>query len=565
LHSSCESESETKEEEQRKQILHQLNQSSSSTSTSTSTSTSILADIKAYAQQTPHSGRHFLPSHPFYHSKRKNEQKLKRKKIKSFLYNRLINPIRRPPYRIVNKRFMEGWYYRITLPQQQNQSFAFMFSIEDPQYEYQINKKKSSSSTSLSAVQVMGPNDEYIVQCTNDTQKFWAHENCQAYGCTFEYKNKNTGYNNGNDNNDYYANGNGNALLETSTSTTSPAIHPDEFYNQVQSGFQMLPTRLQGIVDGHDGSLGGVHPNQGVVCTCDFDIQIHPLSGWGDDPRNDDEDDYKNGQITQKRKRQKSTQKSTAGWLASYSVFEPHWQVTLADARATGHATWNGTRYEFENIPFYGEKNWGGSFPSKWYWVQCNSFHGYTPSSSISSSNDDYSNNNNRLSVTAGGGVRKTPFGEENLGMISIHYNGIFYENVPWTGEMEWETTWGKWNFIGRCTSGERLFEVEVEAECDPQSGLLLRVPKANKGLDYGCRDSFAGKVRLSLYELRYDQAKKEYVRSDKTPIIDNATSDSCAVEIGGGSYHDTWKAKSRMNKILKTFVRLPYLFKARV
>ncbi len=31
-----------------------------------------------------------------------------------------------------NRRFFEGWYYRVTLPAPENQTFAFMYSIEDP-------------------------------------------------------------------------------------------------------------------------------------------------------------------------------------------------------------------------------------------------------------------------------------------------------------------------------------------------------------------------------------------------------------------------------------------------
>ena len=55
-----------------------------------------------------------------------------------------------------------------------------------------------------------------------------------------------------------------------------------------------------------------------------------------------------------------------------------------------------------------------------WYWVQCNSFEGYS----------------GRLAVTTGGGRRKLPllgkFKTEDLGMIGIHFDGEFYEAVPW-------------------------------------------------------------------------------------------------------------------------------------
>lgn len=103
-------------------------------------------------------------------------------------------------------------------------------------------------------------------------------------------------------------------------------------------------------------------------------------------------------------------------------ILKTYWNVSFSDARATGSVTWNGKRYDFADQPFYAEKNWGAALPSKWYWTQCNSFDGY-----------------DQLSVTAGGGVRKVPFGTENLGMVGIHHNGTFYEAVPWAnGYMDW-------------------------------------------------------------------------------------------------------------------------------
>lgn len=34
-----------------------------------------------------------------------------------------------------------------------------------------------------------------------------------------------------------------------------------------------------------------------------------------------------------------------------------------------GWIEWDGERFEFENAPSYSEKNWGGAFPRKWFWV----------------------------------------------------------------------------------------------------------------------------------------------------------------------------------------------------
>ncbi len=53
---------------------------------------------------------------------------------------------------------------------------------------------------------------------------------------------------------------------------------------------------------------------------------------------------------------------STIGWLAKYPVFEPHWQVTLADATASGVVIWKNKTFHFHEEPFYAEKNWGGQF-----------------------------------------------------------------------------------------------------------------------------------------------------------------------------------------------------------
>ncbi len=52
------------------------------------------------------------------------------------------------------------------------------------------------------------------------------------------------------------------------------------------------------------------------------------------------------------------------------------YQVLMAEGLATGWLEWGGQRYDFVDAPAYAEKNWGGGFPSKWCWVQCNSFDG---------------------------------------------------------------------------------------------------------------------------------------------------------------------------------------------
>jgi len=436
------------------------------------------APSKAYKQQPPHSECHFLPSHPAYPQ------------------NRFGLFRRGPPKR--KGRFFEGWYYRVTLPED-GQSFAFIMSIEDPGHN-------PRSKLALSALQIMGPDDGYMIQADPDDTKFWAWKNQQGLGCNFEY----------------------NDDVNPEKMKLCTALPPEKWTKKVKSGFQMLPHRLQGKLRGYDGTDPDALFGVGAPGECDFDVTIDPLTGWGDNI---------------------GKQKSTAGWLASYSVFEPHWQVTMSDGRASGTIRWNNKTYEFQDAPFYAEKNWGGEFPARWYWVQCNAFDGYL-------------DRENHLSVTAGGGRRKIPFGRtEELGMVSIHYKGTFYEAVPWTGAMTWSVdSWGRWKLGGRCTEGKKLFEAEIISECKQTDGVVLRAPTIT-GMINACKDSFFAKTTLSMWELEYDETTKTFVRADKDPIIDNAFSSQGGVEIGGGPWWEKWEGKSLMKQPMRGLVKIPYIF----
>jgi tocopherol cyclase len=153
-----------------------------------------------------------------------------------------------------------------------------------------------------------------------------AWEHSQGLGCTFTYQSN-----------------------STVDRTYTTALSPQSWRDNVETGFQMLPTSLQGRIDGHDGTLDGIL--DGIPGTCSWDISITPKCGWGD--------------IHQKQ------QKSTAGWLAKYPVFEPHWQVTLADATASGVVTWKNQTFYFQDEPFYAEKNWGGE---NWMMLVCSKY-----------------------------------------------------------------------------------------------------------------------------------------------------------------------------------------------
>lgn len=44
----------------------------------------------------------------------------------------------------------------------------------------------------------------------------------------------------------------------------------------------------------------------------------------------------------------------------------------MSHGLSTGFIEWGGRRFDFVDAPTYAEKNWGGSFPKRWFWAQCN-------------------------------------------------------------------------------------------------------------------------------------------------------------------------------------------------
>jgi tocopherol cyclase len=486
--------------------------------------------------QTPHAERHFTPSHPAY---------------KQSLLSRIIKGKHRR-----RKRFMEGWYYRLTLPEQKA-SFAIIISTEDT--------GNARSDLRLVCMQIIGPKDGYLVQTDRDDTKFWASKNEQALGHVFAYTAAARKVHESEQ-----------ALRQRTVLST------DEWYDSVDSGFQILPHHFVGKIRGVDGHHESAIQGQGAMGMCDFDFAVDHLCGWGDALSVDTDvggssssrGALKDGES--ETVKVTSKQKSTGGWLASYAVFEPHWQVTMADGRATGRITWQGQVYDFVDAPFYAEKNWGAALPSKWYWTQCNAFDGYyndlpsdqrlgssssAPSSSPSSSSRS-SGVPKQLSVTAGGGVRSLPFGrKESLGMVCVHYNGIFYEAVPWSGYMEWEvTTWGSWIMRGNSTFCDHPFEVEVVYKCDPSDdpGLVFRAPTPDQGMVFFCRDTFDANVTLTLWELEWDASSGSYCRKPGAPLIDGATSTMGGAEVGGGPWWSTWKQSSVVKQPFLTLLRIP-------
>jgi tocopherol cyclase len=344
-----------------------------------------------------------------------------------------------------DRRFFEGWYFRLTLPEVR-QTFAFMYSIDDPQ---------GTSPLSGGVAQILGTDDEYLCRTFPDVKRFWAWRERLGLG--------------------HWGTGNreqGTGNRERGTGL----LEPDEFDRAIREGYQVTATRHQGCLKDPTGK------------TARWCYQVQPVDGWGN---------------------RGERQRSTAGWLASLPIFEPGWQVLMAHGLATGWMDWNGQRYEFCNAPAYAEKNWGGSFPEKWFWIQCNSFDGEP-----------------ELAVTAGGGKRRVLTWMESVALIGIHYQGKFYEFVPWNAKLRWQVApWGEWHLWAE----NDLYQVELIGKT-ARSPALVRVPTA-QGFVSICRDTTQGNLSLTLWN-----------RASRQPLL-QAQSSLAGLETGGTPWNGDWKS----------------------
>ncbi|MBT9311688.1 tocopherol cyclase family protein [Leptothoe kymatousa] len=334
--------------------------------------------------------------------------------------------------------FFEGWYYRLTLPD--SQSIAFMYSLQDP---------KQPTLATGGAVQILGPDEQYFCRALPDVATFWAWKHNLGHGQRRH------------------------GAMEEGYEATA-TVHKGQFWDPA----------THRIVRWH--------------------YAIEPIYTWGT-----------------------PTPKSTAGWMSHLQIFEPGWQVLMAHGLATGWFEWaprdiarqaaadlgspNPTniggcgaglprRFEFTQVPAYAEKNWGGAFPKKWFWIQCNAFE-HEPD----------------LSITCGGGIRQTLGFQESVGMVGIHHQGQFYEFVPWNGQITWQVSpWGHW----RVWAEQPHYRVEIVGHTD-LDGVRIQVPTAH-GLQYQCRDTTRGILSINLWQKR------------RQLLILGAHSNQAGLEVGG-------------------------------
>ena len=311
-------------------------------------------------------------------------------------------------------------------------------------FMYSIEDPAGKQPNSGGAVQILGM-DDYLCRTFPNVQKFFASRNSLSFG----------------------------HWGKTNLKIKPTLLPVAEFDRHIIEGYQATSQLNQGSI--YDPV------NQEY---CRWQYQIEPVYGWGNP----------------------QSQQSSAGWLSSLPIFEPGWQITMAHGLATGWVKWRGKKYCFTSAPAYSEKNWGSSFPQKWFWLNCNSFDRET------------------LALTAGGGIRQVLWWEEEVALIGIHYLDKFYEFAPWNSQVSWQIEpWGSWQLQGKSDDYRIIIEGKTELP-----GTYVRTPTA-KGLLFNCRDTTRGNLNLKLS----DRAGR---------VIVETKSDRAGLEVGGAPWDEPWR-----------------------
>lgn len=309
-------------------------------------------------------------------------------------------------------------------------------------FMYSIEDPGGDLQHSGGAAQILGIDEQHLRCSFPDSHKFWANKDSLGLG----------------------------HWGETNLDISPQLLSVAKFDRQVRSGYQVTATLHQGSLPAQD---------------CRWCYETVPVYGWG---------------------QPQQMQQATAGWLSYLPIFEPGWQILMAHGLAAGWIEWQGNRYEFTNAPAYSEKNWGRSFPEKWFWVNCNSF-----SETVG------------LAITAGGGRRKVLATTEEVGMIGIHYRDKFYEFVPWNSQVRWQIQpWGEWRI--QASNGD--FQVEIVGTTD-NPGTMVYTP-TDTGLVMCCRDTLKGLLSIDLRTRQGDR-------------IITAASALAGLEVGGSGWDRTW------------------------
>ncbi|CAK7353276.1 unnamed protein product [Dovyalis caffra] len=320
-----------------------------------------------------------------------------------------------------------GWYFKVSIPERK-QNFCIIYTVENPAFQKKLSglevAQNGPRSTGVGA-QILGADDKFIFQHSEESQNFWGSRHELMLGNTF--------------------------VVQKDKQPPTKEVPPQEFNGRVLEGFQVSPFWHQGFIR-DNGRTDYVK----TVKTARWEYSTRPIYGWGNVG---------------------SKQKATAGWIE-----------------------WEGERIEFKDAPSYSEKNWGGAFPRKWFWLQCNVFEGAS----------------GEVALTAAGGLRQLPGPAdsqiyENAALIGVHFDGTFHEFVPWNGVVNWEISpWGYWYL----TAENETHLVELEARAK-ELGTPILVPTVEAGLAPACMDTCSGVLKLQMWERRQDGTRGKAFPSD--------------------------------------------------
>ena len=249
--------------------------------------------------------------------------------------------------------------------------------------------------------------------------------------------------------------------------------------NTIHRGYQVTATQHQGCVE--DRQTGAI---------ARWDYAVEPIYGWGAPDR---------------------PQLPTAGWLSYLPIFEPGWQVLMAHGLATGWAEWQGQRYDFTQAPAYAEKNWGGAFPERWFWIQCNAFEEEPD-----------------LTVTAVGGLRQVLNRRETVGLVGLHVRGQFIALLSLSACLRWQVApWGDW----QVTAWDHRYRIVLHGRTATEP-VTVRVPTL-EGLRFECWDTTRGYLRVEVWERSGAAAEQLMVKAEST---------LAGLEVGGKGWNKFWR-----------------------
>ena len=409
--------------------------------------------------------------------------------------------------------FFEGWYFRVTLPEARD-NLSLIYHVYDPDLR--------DSPRRAAGAQVCTPGGGYLFRESSDVDAFAAAPHALALRMP---------------------------MGRPDAPNEADEADDDEMFYEVSCDGRRHRGRLVASTTREDESIW---PSAKRVETVAWDFSVSVQAGFG--ARGDGAGET-------------SEHTSTAGWLSALPVFEPHYQILMAHGLASGHVTVDGMRTEFANAPAYAEKNWGGAgFPSKWFWTQCNAFPA-APG----------------VSVTATGanrGVVLVPGMREEVAGILIHVSEgtgsnpgeesktsdaeskptVLYQFLPIRAggeepaEIAWSVApWGSWRVSAKTSTHECVVSCCIEsADARPGDTTVLRAPVDDhrRGMEPSCRESFRGRMTVSLWE-RKGRGWGSGARG--RAVLHEVVSDVAAVEVGGGPWDETWEGTAEMREPLST------------